>query len=80
MKVKLKPGDTVRVIGERGTAQIRSILLSMHSVLLEKKIERFRNWNIDEVRLVKRVTSTNRRMSDAHRAKLAAKWRGRKPR
>jgi hypothetical protein len=29
MKVKLKPGDTVRVVGSRGMAKIRSILTSM---------------------------------------------------
>ena len=54
VKSKLKPGDTVRVVGERGTAKIRSILTSMHGVLLEKRIGRFRNWNLDEIRLVKR--------------------------
>ena len=52
--MKLKPGDTVRVVGERGTAKIRSIQASMHGALLEKKIGRFRNWNLDELRLVKR--------------------------
>ena len=52
--MKLKPGDTVRVIGERGTAKVRAILSSMHGVLLEKAIGGFRNWNLDELRLVKR--------------------------
>jgi hypothetical protein len=28
--MKFKPDDTVRVIGERGTAKIRAILDSMH--------------------------------------------------
>ncbi len=52
--MKLKPGDTVRVFGSRGTAKIRSILTSMHGALLEKAIGGFRNWNLDELRLVKR--------------------------
>ena len=54
MKVKLRPGDTVRVIGSRGTAKIRAILTSMHGALLEKQIDGFRRWNLDELRLVKR--------------------------
>ncbi len=54
MKPKLKPGDTVRVAGERGTAKIRAILTSMHGALLEKHIDGFRCWNLDELRLVKR--------------------------
>ena len=53
-KVKLKPGDTVRVVGSRRTAKIRSILSSMHGALLEKQIDGFRRWNLDELRLVKR--------------------------
>jgi len=44
MKQKLKPGDTVRVVGERGTAKIRAILTSMHGALLEKQIDGFRRW------------------------------------
>jgi hypothetical protein len=52
--VKLKPGDTVRVIGSRGTAKIPAILTSMHGALLEKQIEGFRRWNLDDLRLVKR--------------------------
>jgi Apea-like HEPN len=35
--VKLKPGDTVRVVGSRGTAKIRAILTSMHGALLENR-------------------------------------------
>jgi hypothetical protein len=54
LKPKLKPGDTVRVIGSRRTAKIRAILSSMHGALLEKQIEGFRTWNLDELRLVKR--------------------------
>jgi hypothetical protein len=53
--MRLKPGDTVRVTGERGTAKIRAILKDMHGALLEKKIGRFRNWNLDELRLVERA-------------------------
>ncbi len=30
MKLKLNPGDTVRVIGSRGTAKIRAILTDVH--------------------------------------------------
>jgi len=60
MKVKLRPGDTVRVIGSRGTAKIRAILASMHGALLEKQIDGFRSWNLDELRLVKRGRSSSR--------------------
>jgi hypothetical protein len=52
--MKLKPGDTVRVVGSRGTAKIRAILSSMHGALLEKQIDGFRRWNLDELRLVNR--------------------------
>jgi hypothetical protein len=52
--LKLKPGDTVRVVGSRGTATIRAILTGMHGALLEKQIGGFRRWNLDELRLVKR--------------------------
>jgi hypothetical protein len=54
MKVNLKPGDTVRVIGSRGTAKIRAILTAMHGALLQTQIGGFRRWNLDELRLVKR--------------------------
>ncbi len=57
MKVTLNPGDTVRVVGERGTAKIRSILTAMHGALLEKQIGGFRRWNLDELRLVNRAKS-----------------------
>src|SRR5260370_42308730 len=52
--MKLKPGDAVRVVGSRGTAKIRAILTRMHGALLEKQIDGFRRWNLDELRLVKR--------------------------
>jgi anaerobic selenocysteine-containing dehydrogenase len=52
--VKLKPGDTVRVVGERGTAKVRAILTDMHGALLQTQIGGFRRWNLDELRLVKR--------------------------
>lgn len=42
MKMKLKPGDTVRVVGERGAAKIRAILPSMHEALLEKAVGGYR--------------------------------------
>lgn len=51
---KLNPGDTVRVVGSRGTAKIRAILTSMHGALLERQLAGFRLWNLDELRLVKR--------------------------
>jgi hypothetical protein len=57
VKPKLKPGDTVRVVGSRGTAKIRAILTSMHGALLEKQIDGFRSWNLDELRFVKRGRS-----------------------
>ncbi len=52
--MNLKPGDTVRVVGSRGTAKV---LTSMHGALLEKEIDGFRRWNLDELRLVKRGRS-----------------------
>jgi hypothetical protein len=67
-KPKLKPGDIVRVVGERGTAKIHSILTSMHGVLLEKRIGDFRSWNIDELRLVNFLMNVTRR-------KTFATWR-----
>jgi hypothetical protein len=45
----------------------------MHGVYLEKKIGRFRNWNIDEGRLVKRGKNTE--MPAEVRAELTAHWR-----
>ncbi len=54
VKMKLKAGDTVRVVGSRGTAKISAILTSMHGAMLDKSIDGFRNWNLDELRLVKR--------------------------
>ncbi len=60
MKRKLKPGDIVRVVGERGTANIRAILTSMHGALLETQIGGFRRWNLDELRLVKRKKRASR--------------------
>jgi len=52
--MKLKPGDTVRVVGERGTAKVRAILTSMHGALLETQIGGFRRLNLDELSLVNR--------------------------
>jgi hypothetical protein len=60
MKTKLKSGDTVRVVGERGTAKIRAILTSMHGALLDRQIDGFRRWNRDELRLVKRKSNQRR--------------------
>ena len=60
MKTKLKPGDIVRVVGERGAAKIRAILTSMHGALLANQIGGFRRWNLDELRLVKREKRASR--------------------
>ena len=60
VKPKLKPGDTVRVVGESGTAKVRAILTSMHDALLETQIGGFRRWNLDELRLVKRKSNQRR--------------------
>jgi hypothetical protein len=72
--MKLKPGDTVRVEGEQGTAKVRAILDSMHGALLEKQIGGFRRWNLDDLRLVKRGNG-RKTMSEEHRASLKAAWR-----
>jgi len=45
VKLKLKPGDVVRVIGSTSTAKVRAILTNMHGALLDKRIGRFRVWN-----------------------------------
>ncbi len=45
MKLRFKPGDTVRVVGSRGTAKIRAIPMCMHGALLDKHIDGFRCWN-----------------------------------
>jgi len=56
--MKLKPGDIVRVVGERGTAKVRSILTAVNNgVLLDKSLGGYRNWDADELRLVKRAKS-----------------------
>jgi len=52
--VKLKLGDTIRVVGSRGTAKMLSILTSMHGALLETQIDGFSRWTRDELRVVKR--------------------------
>jgi hypothetical protein len=54
--LKLKPGDTVQVVGSRGTAKIRAILTDVHGALLKTQIDGHRLWNLDELRLVKRST------------------------
>ncbi len=58
--MKLKPGDTVRVVGSRGTAKSRAILTSIHGALLDRQIDGFRRWNLDELRLVKRKSNQRR--------------------
>jgi hypothetical protein len=54
--MKLKPGDTVRVIGSRGTAKIRAILTDVHGALLETQIDRFRRCGSLLIRLGPRIT------------------------
>jgi hypothetical protein len=51
---KLKPGDVVRVVGSNTTAKIRAILTSVHGAMFAKRVDGFRLWNLDELRLVKR--------------------------
>jgi hypothetical protein len=58
--MKLNPGDTVRVKGERGTAKIRSIRADVNGALLETQIGGFRSWNLDDLRLVKRTKATKK--------------------
>jgi hypothetical protein len=50
----LKPSDVVRVVGSNTTAKIRAILTSVHGAMFAKKVDGFRLWNLDELRLVKR--------------------------
>ena len=52
--MKLKHGDTVRVVGSSGTAKIRALLTHIHGAMLNKQIDGFRLWNLDELILVKR--------------------------
>ena len=52
--MKLKKGNTVRVIGERGTSKVWAILSDVNGVLLEAQIGGRRTWSLDDLRLVKR--------------------------
>lgn len=52
--MKLRPGDVVRVIGERGTSKIRALLPDVSGALLERQIGGRRNWSLADLRLVKR--------------------------
>jgi len=58
--VKIKRGDIVRVIGERGTSKVRAILADVNGALLETQIGGFRTWNLDELRLVKRAKAAKK--------------------
>ena len=69
-KTKFKPGDTVRVVGERRTSKIRAILKDVNGALLQTKLGGHRNWNLDELKLVKRSSLKTRKVSDAARTKL----------
>jgi hypothetical protein len=59
--VKLKPGDIVRVIGERGTSKVRAILADVNGVLLERSIGGRRTWNLSDLRLVKRAKAQKKK-------------------
>ena len=60
--MKLKPGDIVRVVGERGTAKVRSILTAVNNgALLDKALGGFRNWDQDELKLVRRGNKLRRK-------------------
>lgn len=72
--MKLKPGDTVRVVGERGTSRIRSILTAVNGALLESQIGGYRNWNLDELRLVKRANGLNSKSQETRAKKLRTYW------
>ena len=74
-KIKLKPGDTVSVIDEPGTAKIQAILAAMNGALLETHIAGARVWNLDELRLVKRGDVKRSDVSDETREKLRSHWR-----
>jgi hypothetical protein len=71
-KTRFKVGDTVRVVGERGTSKIRALLPEVNGVLLETKIGRYRNWNLDELRLVKRAKKKHSIMRASSRARIKA--------
>lgn len=71
-KTKLNPGDTVRVVGERGTSRIRSLLPAINGALLETEIGGYRNWNLDELRLVKRADRKSSKMTESSRARIKA--------
>ncbi len=58
--MKIKRGDIVRVIGERGTSKVRAILADVNGALLETQIGGFRTWNLDELRLVKRAKAAKK--------------------
>lgn len=53
--MKLKRGDIVKVMGERGTSKVRAVRTDVNGALLETQIGGVRNWNIDDLRLVKRA-------------------------
>jgi len=59
--MKLRRGDIVRVLGEPGTSKVRSIQIDVNGALLETRLGGFRNWNIDELRLVKRAKVTRKK-------------------
>jgi anaerobic selenocysteine-containing dehydrogenase len=77
-KTKFRPGDIVRVVGERGTAKVRAVLKDVNGALLQTKLAGYRNWNLDELELVERTNLKSRKVSDAARTKLREFWSRRK--
>lgn len=70
-KTRFNSGDTVRVVGEPGTSRIRALLPAINGALLETEIGGYRNWNVDELRLVKRADSKNK-ISESSLARIKA--------
>jgi hypothetical protein len=58
--VKIKRGDIVRVIGERGTSKVRAILADVNGALLERSIGGRRTWNLSDLRLVERAKTAKK--------------------
>ena len=66
----------MRVVGEHGTATVQAILTAVSGgVLLETEIGGFRNWNVDELRLVKRGKPMRKEVPADIREKLKSHWR-----
>ena len=70
--MKLNVGDEVRVQGERGSSKVRAVLADVHGALLETEIAGYRNWNLDELILVKRAGRRHSKMTPDSRARIKA--------